>query len=107
MIRILQALAAPNDERARTYLSDALTWAEPEGYMRVFIDQGSALVPLLRKAIQKGISPDYAGELLQAFLSQTPDPRPAAARADQQTTRPSPEIVEPVSACELEVLQLL
>ncbi|MBA7654020.1 HTH-type transcriptional regulator MalT [subsurface metagenome] len=62
--RVYQALAADTEESALEFLTDALTMAEPEGYIRTFIDEGRLLAPLLRKALSRGIMPDYAGKLL-------------------------------------------
>jgi LuxR family maltose regulon positive regulatory protein len=95
-IRALQALAAPTDEGALAYLCEALTLARPEGYMRVFVDQGDGLIPLLRRAARAGVTPDYTARLLSAFertLGAVPGPRQP--------------LIEPLSGRELEVLRLL
>ena len=78
------------------FLSEALVWAEPEGYVRVFVDQGKGLVSLLHKAAQRGISPDYVARLLSALGEGT----------DAKLSAPQP-LIEPLSERELEVLQLL
>lgn len=62
--RIHQALSAPTPEEALTFLAEALNLAQPEGYIRVFVDEGRLLVPLLRKALSQGIIPEYTGKLL-------------------------------------------
>jgi LuxR family maltose regulon positive regulatory protein len=63
--RLYQALAADNEESALEFLIDALTKAEPEGYIRTFVDEGRLLAPLLEKVISRGIKPEYAGKLLR------------------------------------------
>jgi LuxR family maltose regulon positive regulatory protein len=66
-IRALQALAAGNEKEALGFLSEALRWAEPQGFVRVFLDQGPAMVPLLQQARLTNITPDYTARLLAAF----------------------------------------
>ncbi len=95
-ISILQALAASAAERAQAFLADALTWAEPEGFVRVFIDQGKALVPLLRAAIHGGVTPGYAARLLSSLV--------AACGVNPSAAQP---LIEPLSERELQVLRLL
>jgi LuxR family maltose regulon positive regulatory protein len=95
-IRILQALAALVEEQALAFLSEALAMAQPEGFVRVFVDQGEALLPLLREAARRGIAPDYVIQLLSAFKRV-----PGALLITQQP------LIEPLSERELQVLRLL
>jgi LuxR family maltose regulon positive regulatory protein len=95
-IRILQALAASDDEQALVYLAEALTTAQSEGYVRIFVDQGKALVPLLRRAAHRGIAPGYVARLLSAMADSFGAP-PSLAQP----------LIEPLSEREIEVLQLL
>jgi LuxR family maltose regulon positive regulatory protein len=101
-IRILQALAAGDDRQALAYLADALTWAEPEGYIRTFVDRGPALVPLLQGAGQRGIAAAYVSKLLAAFGE--PNTTSVSKSLTPNTQYP---MVEPLSERELEVLRLL
>lgn len=53
-IRVLQACSAAADEQAdsaaaHAFLHQALALAEPEGYVRVFLDEGEPMVGLLRQ----------------------------------------------------------
>jgi LuxR family maltose regulon positive regulatory protein len=55
-ILTLQALALREKgekERAGSILTKALTLAEPEGYVRIFVDEGSQMVPLLSEVLQE------------------------------------------------------
>lgn len=63
-LRLYQALAAEDEASALDFLADALTMAEPEGYIRTFVDEGKLLAPLLERAIAEGITPEYATRLL-------------------------------------------
>ena len=77
-------------------LEQALTLAEPEGYVRTFIDEGEPMAKLLRRALSEGIAPSYVSRLLAAF-GETAEPRSTVAQP----------LVEPLSERELEVLRLI
>jgi LuxR family maltose regulon positive regulatory protein len=69
-ILVLQALAhqAQGDMTAAlTPLQRALTLAEPEGYVRIFVDEGPLMAQLLLEAAARGLRPDYIGKLMRAF----------------------------------------
>ena len=99
----LQALALQQKgdlAAALRVLGEALALAEPEGYQRAFLDEGEPMARLLYQALDRGISPAYAGKLLAALSAQitAPVPPPSA---------PGGALVEPLSGRELEVLRLL
>ncbi|MFD2614148.1 LuxR C-terminal-related transcriptional regulator [Paenibacillus gansuensis] len=48
-------------------LKRALTLAEPEGYVRIFADEGLPMEVLIKAAVKEGISPNYVQRLLTAF----------------------------------------
>jgi len=48
-------------------LERALTLAEPEGYIRIFVDEGMPMAQLLSAAKAKKIMPDYVSKLLAIF----------------------------------------
>jgi LuxR family maltose regulon positive regulatory protein len=105
--RALQALAAPTPDEAFAFLTEALTGAEPEGYVRTFVDAGEPMAELLRQAAARGITPGYVSRLLAAFEGETEGERPMTEVPPPSfATRPSP-LVEPLSDRELEVLYLL
>jgi LuxR family transcriptional regulator, maltose regulon positive regulatory protein len=115
-ILALQALgrAAAGDERgALAALAEALTLAAPEGYLRVFADEGAPMATLLgrlaaaqragRVGVVRGVPPKYLARLTDAFARD-------GAPIDQQRGRIAaapPGLVAPLSAREVEVLQLL
>ena len=97
-ILVLQALArqARGDiPAALAALQRALTLAEPEGYVRIFVDEGPPMAFLLRAAAKQGIIPSYARRLLAA-VSTTEDSTPV-----------SQGLIDPLSERELDVLRLL
>ena len=97
-ILLLQALAfqaRDNLPHAIIALQRALGLAEPEGYVRIFVDEGEPMRSLIEKQSrsQDKIFPGYVDKLLAAFA------RPTAV--------PQPKTIEPLSERELEVLRLL
>ena len=110
-IRVLQALAHQEQGQfapALAALQRALALAEPEGYVRIFVDEGPPMLSLLSAAAEQGLMPGYVGKLLAAL--------PAAAAAAPARSGPTPtapvqllgqRLIEPLSARELEVLQLI
>jgi LuxR family maltose regulon positive regulatory protein len=97
-ILVLQALAYQKrgDLRAALVpLERALTLAEPEGYVRVFVDEGPPMAELLQAAAERGIAPDY----IQRHLTDS-----GIAEAEPRTRQ---NLIEPLSERELQVLRLL
>jgi LuxR family maltose regulon positive regulatory protein len=95
-IRVFQALAAESRDVAVGFLSDALVRAEPEGYVRLFLGEGGALIPLLNEAARRGVTPDYVGGILAAH-----------ERLPAVTPTMTSELIEPLTERELEVLNLV
>jgi LuxR family maltose regulon positive regulatory protein len=98
----LQALtfqAQKQPERALDALSRALIRAAPEGYVRVFVDEGAPMAALLRAIRTRNVTPAYVYRLLDAFS-------PASADESHQPPDQS-ALVEPLTARELEVLRLI
>ncbi len=111
-ILVLQALAhhAQGDiPSALIPLQQALTLAEPEGYVRMFLDEGSPMAQLLREATARGIMPGYTGKLLAAFEVQGHGSASASPIPDwqRQSSPASHSLIEPLSQRELELLRLL
>ncbi len=69
----LQALAQWQKDDlpgAFTSLERSLRLAEPEGYIRLFIDLGHPMGRLLQEAQSRGVMPLYVEKLLQVFQSE-------------------------------------
>ena len=97
-ILVLRALAqqAQGDVPAAVgSLERALTLAEPEGYVRTFLDEGAPMATLLHAVGQRGPARAYARHLL-ASAGETVGRAPAQGG-----------LVEPLSGRELTVLRLL
>jgi LuxR family maltose regulon positive regulatory protein len=102
-IQVLQALgfqAAGKADQAMRALAQALMQAEPEGYIRTFVDEGPHMAALLHEAASRGVTPDYVARLLSAFPSIDHGIQPPSSAA----TFP---FNEPLSERELEILRLL
>jgi len=83
-------------------LERTLRLAEPEGYVRIFVDEGAPMAHLLREAAARRITPGYTATLLAACEAGagTGQPRLPAA--------PSPQpLAEPLTQRERDVLRLL
>ena len=101
-ILVLQALAyeAQGDvASALRFLERALILAEPEGYVRIFVDEGMPMATLLREVAKHDITPNYVSQLRAAFGK--------AGHLMGNTTPVTPLLIEPLSERELQVLRLL
>ena len=103
-ILVLQALshhARGDTPGALAPLERALTLAEAEGYVRVFVGEGPPMTALLRAVAKQRVSWDYVHRLVDA-CGHADGTAPV-----NQPTRRTPGLVEPLSERELEVLRLL
>ncbi len=89
--------AQGNSFSALASLERALILAEPEGYLRIFVDQGPPMAKILNEAARRGYQEDYSRKLLAAFESKI------AVDYIQQAQ----QFIEPLSARELDVLKLV
>ena len=102
-ILVVQALAFQaqgNVSQALASLERALALAEPEGYVRIFVDEGEPMRSLIEKQSrsQDKTFLGYVDKLLAAFARPTAIPQP-------KTNNLQSMIIEPLSERELEVLQ--
>ncbi|MCE7983335.1 MAG: LuxR family transcriptional regulator [Caldilinea sp. CFX5] len=101
-VLILQALAhqAQGEPKAALpLLGEALALAEPEGFVRIFVDEGQRMAELLRRMKDEGGRMKVYVDKLLAALDQ-----PEALPLSSASLHP---FVEPLSQRELEVLQLI
>jgi LuxR family maltose regulon positive regulatory protein len=95
VLRALAHQALGDVPAALGFLDRAVTLAEPEGYVRVFVDEGPPMTSLLRAAAKQGTRRDYVRRLL------------AAASGIERGGRSEQALIEPLSERELDVLRLL
>jgi LuxR family maltose regulon positive regulatory protein len=103
-ILVLQAIAyhAQGDlPAALLHLQHALMLAEPEGYVRMFLDEGSSMMQLIREAAAHEIMPGYTDKLLAAFEAEK------RKSEDKPDLPPAQPLIEPLSQRELKILQLI
>jgi LuxR family maltose regulon positive regulatory protein len=106
-IRLLQALAHQMLQQvtpALDALSQAVCLAEPEGYIRSFVDEGASMEALLyrlrKRDREHGLTP-YLDTLLVAFQQES------MVHAQVEESTKAQPLPEPLSERELQVLQLL
>lgn len=88
-------------DAALATLEHAMLLAQPQGYLRLFVDEGAAMGSLLRHAIARHIQPEYAHQILAAF------PAPQVEVAPLRHSAPARQaLVEPLSQREIDVLRL-
>jgi LuxR family maltose regulon positive regulatory protein len=104
---VLQAVALQthgDDDEAAQLLGEALALAEPGGFVRIFVDEGTPMARLLSEAAAHGIMPDYTGRLLAAFEAEEQKGEDGSYLPPAPPAQPR---AEPLSRRELEVLRLI
>jgi LuxR family transcriptional regulator, maltose regulon positive regulatory protein len=106
------ALAAGGDEAAAvTTLAEALTLASPQGYVRVFADEGPPMRTLLGRVVAarrtgqppaRGVPFSHLARVTQAF-----DDKPAVAGSAPAAAAGVPGLIDPLTGRELQVLAML
>ena len=113
-ILLTQALvhqAQGNRPQTLAALEHALALAEPEGYLRIFVDEGEPMrfmISDFRFKIEKSLA-KYAEKLLSAFLA-VDLPNPNSEIKNQKSPRDASQseiLMEPLSEREMQVLRLL
>jgi LuxR family maltose regulon positive regulatory protein len=100
-IRLVEALAHQcrgDLSSALAALEQALSLAEPEGYVRTFLDEGAPMAVLLTAAADRAGASPYVRRL-RGPLGATPE--------GPTRDRTTPALVEPLSSRERDVLRLL
>jgi LuxR family maltose regulon positive regulatory protein len=108
--QLWQAVALETQDKAREArqaLALVLHRAEPEGYVRLFVDAGLPVARLLYQAIEHDLSPDYARRLLAAFPQTDWLPQLDRGTPPDRPTPTTEDLIEPLSDRELEVLRLI
>jgi len=93
VLKALTLKAIRDDDGAMQTLHQALTIAEPERYIRTFIAEGKSMEELLQKIAEQKNTSGYVEVLLKAFSKEPSNQRP--------------DLVEPLSLREKEVLNFL
>jgi LuxR family maltose regulon positive regulatory protein len=107
-------------EKAMELLGEVLAWAEPEGFIRLFVDEGEPMRLLIldfrlwiEKQAHEGHKPiEFVDKLLAAFshpvaAQKSATPAPHQAQRGASVIHQKSDMIEPLSERELEVLKLL
>lgn len=103
----LQALlnsAEGNESAALTALRQAIELAEPGEFIRVFVDLGPSMAPLLEQLRRQGVTPHYIARILSAFEEKDETPTGAGGR---RMSVQDASLLDPLTPRELEVLSHL
>jgi LuxR family transcriptional regulator, maltose regulon positive regulatory protein len=113
---VLQSLARQalgQTRGALDHLAQALALGEPEGFLRLYLDQGTQIRDLLRTAVARGLAGEYARRVLAAFdappLRRTAAPVALTAPAGGAggVTTGAMSAVQALTTRELEILRLI
>jgi LuxR family maltose regulon positive regulatory protein len=102
-VRAVQALAAAASDDALGLLAEALALAEPENYVRSFLDTGKPMEEFLSWSLESPALSDphlraYVSRLLTHFVADLPS----------KSSQPSDStLIEQITERELEILQLI
>jgi LuxR family maltose regulon positive regulatory protein len=108
-ILVIQALvhqAQGNRPAALAALERALALAEPEGYLRIFVDEGEAMQSLISDC---RLASANRGRPLLGYVDRILDffPPPKKDRLQSKTADRNARMIEPLTDRELEVLRLI
>jgi LuxR family maltose regulon positive regulatory protein len=107
LLRAQLQSALGDDQAGMDDVCRALELAEPEGFISIFIEEGSAIAEALKFLLEHpcagAVQPEYICKILAAF--------PLPKSSGEPETRPAPPgenpLVEPLSSRELDVLRLI
>jgi LuxR family transcriptional regulator, maltose regulon positive regulatory protein len=111
LVEILALMALAQQAAGETPLAvktlrTALEMAEPEDYVRTFVDEGRPMAGLLYQSLAEGVMPDTIGRLLVAFPADETITTSPHDQAELPHACPrAAHLIEPLSDRELEVLQ--
>ncbi len=94
--------AQGKEDQALSVLNDAFSLAEPEGYIRLFTDEGDRMNQLLRMAAAREIAPNYVNQLLSAMELHI-----GRTKVTPSAPPPVRDFPEPLTERELEVLRFV
>jgi LuxR family maltose regulon positive regulatory protein len=110
-LRALALAAGGQETAAMTVLSEALTLASPQGYVRLFADEGPPMARVLAWLIAArpegqaaaGVPPGYLAQLQHACDAEPTGP----SRPSGQAPATAPGLAEQLTRRELEILEML
>ena len=103
-LRALALAASGNSATAIEAIRASVSLAEPQGYIRVFVDEGQPMAALLQQAVTHGMVPAYARRILAAFSAEA---GPLAHAWPLHPDYGQDGLVDGLSQREVEVLHLI
>ena len=103
ILRALAFRASGEQEQAIHAINSALSLAEPENYLRIFVDEGQVMVDLLEQAAARGCTPAYVKRILNAFDSDRGMHSGSHGSQELEFTG----LITPISKRESEILRLI
>lgn len=103
-LKALALHALGDTSAAMTALERSLALAEPEGFVRVYLNEGAPMAALLREAAARGVQAEYVNKLLDEFSVWEYE------RVGDSQILPHPHtqpLSEPLTPRELDVLHLI
>ena len=107
IVRVMAQWAHGARAAALATLERALTLAAPGGIIRRFIDEGPVMARLLATAATQGVMPEYTRMLLAACDTHAAVAPSHLNRPDGGSIALAQPLIEPLTARELEILQLI
>ena len=107
---VLQALAhraAAHTTEAVSLLGEAMQIGEPEGFVRLFVDEGPPMARLLREAAAAGLHREYCLRLLGAFSTDATGGELGGPPSHRDRPDAAVGLADPLSKRELELLGLI
>jgi LuxR family maltose regulon positive regulatory protein len=102
--------AQGNEQSALAALEQAMTLAQPGGFVRVFVDLGPSMADLLGRLAAKGaagVAREYVEQILRAFAAERSSPQPQPANLPTAQAAARGGMIEPLTRRERPVLELL
>ncbi len=93
--------------RALSLLGEVMEIAEPEGFVRLFVDEGGAMARLVREAAAAGLHRGYCLRLLDVFSRDATGNRLGAPASHGARSPDASGLVEPLSKRERELQDLI
>jgi LuxR family maltose regulon positive regulatory protein len=108
LLRAQMHAALGNEQASRADVARALELAEPEGFISIFVEEGSFIAESLAVLRKRDRSDSAQSKYIQTILAACSELRPpSATRGEQPVSHPPNTLVEPLTPRELEVLHLI
>lgn len=112
LLRAQMVAVQGNMEASLVDLCQAVDLAEPEGYVRTFLNEGPAMIGLLKRSLKQRF---HAGLLQASFvrhlLASSTQPDPIAVQGEAPIRHAAPglegKLIEPLTDRELDVIRLM